>query len=52
VARDKASLDVFSLKDKSLSDLEPDELAEGIIENLEAGLNSFREVLAGLTKAS
>ena len=56
VARDKTSLDVFWLKDKSLTDLdnlpEPDELAEEIIENLEAGLNSFREVLAGLQKAS
>ncbi len=55
-ARDKTSLDVFWLKDKSLTDLdnlpEPDELAEEIIENLEAGLNSFREVLAGLAKAS
>ena len=30
---------------------EPDDLAEEIIENLEAGLNSFREVLAGLQKA-
>lgn len=30
---------------------EPDELAEEIIENLEASLNSFREVLAGLEKA-
>jgi len=54
VARDKTSLDVFWLKDKSLTDLdnlpEPDELAEEIIENLEAGLNSFREVLAGLGK--
>ncbi len=52
IARDKTSLDVFWLKDKSLTDLdnlpEPDELAEEIIENLEAGLNSFREVLAGL----
>lgn len=52
VARDKTSLDVFWLKDKSLTDLdnlpEPDDLAEEIIENLEAGLNSFREVLAGL----
>ena len=51
-ARDKTSLDVFWLKDKSLVDLdnlpEPDELAEQIIENLEAGLESFREVLAGL----
>ena len=55
-ARDKASLDVFWLRDKSLTDLdnlpEPDELAEEIIENLEAGLNSFREVLAGLNKAA
>ncbi|MFC1688224.1 N-6 DNA methylase [Pseudomonadota bacterium] len=54
-ARDKTSLDIFWLKDKSLTDLdnlpEPDELAEEIIENLEAGLNSFREVLAGLEKA-
>jgi type I restriction enzyme M protein len=31
---------------------EPDELAEEIVENLEAGLNSFKEVLAGLEKAS
>ena len=45
-ARDKTSLDVFWLRDKSLTDLdnlpEPDELAEEIIENLEAGLDSFR----------
>ena len=51
-ARDKTSLDVFWLKDRSLADLdnlpEPDELAEEIIENLEAGLSSFREVLQGL----
>lgn len=52
ITRDKTSLDIFWLKDKSLTDLdnlpEPDELAEEIIENLEAGLSSFREVLAGL----
>lgn len=52
VARDKTSLDVFWLKDKSLTDLdnlpEPDELAEEIIENLEAGLDSFRKVLTEL----
>lgn len=39
---------------QSLTDLdnlpEPDELAEEIIENLEAGLNSFREVLNTLGK--
>jgi type I restriction enzyme M protein len=55
-ARDKTSLDVFWLKDKSLTDLdnlpEADDLVEEIIENLEAGLNSFREVLIGLKKAS
>jgi type I restriction enzyme M protein len=54
VARDKTSLDIFWLKDKSLTDLdnlpEPDDLAEDIIENIEAGLASFREVLAGLTR--
>jgi len=53
-ARDKVSLDIFWLKDKSLADLEnlpePDDLAEEIIENLEAGLNSFRDVLAVLNK--
>ena len=42
-ARDKTSLDIFWLKDKGLTHLdnlpEPDELAEEIIENLEAGLN-------------
>ncbi len=52
IARDKTSLDIFWLKDKSLTDLEnlpePDELAEEIIENLEAGLVSFREVLMAL----
>ena len=55
-ARDKTSLDLFWLKDKSLTDLdnlpEPDELAEEIIENLEAGLASFRAVLAGLNKVA
>jgi type I restriction enzyme, R subunit len=49
------SLDIFWLKDKSLTDLDnlpdPDVLAEDIIENLEAGLASFRAVLKGLRKA-
>jgi len=52
IARDKTSLEIFWLKDKSLTDLdnlpEPDDLAEEIIENLEAGLSSFREVLEKL----
>jgi type I restriction enzyme M protein len=52
LARDKTSLDIFWLKDKSLADLdnlpEPDELAGEIIENLEAGLNSFRLIASAL----
>ena len=52
MARDKTSLDIFWLKDKSLTDMEdlpePDILAAEIIENLEAGLASFRAVAAGL----
>lgn len=53
MARDKTSLDIFWLKDKSLADLdnlpEPDELALDIIENLEAELDSFRAVAAALS---
>ena len=52
VARDKTSLDIFWLKDKSLADLDdlpdPEELAGAIIDNLEAGLESFRAVAAAL----
>ena len=52
LARDKASLDLFWLKDKSLTDLdnlpEPDQLAEEILESLEAGLESLRTVLGQL----
>jgi type I restriction enzyme M protein len=52
IARDKTSLDISWLKDKSLADLDnlpdPEELAEDIIENLEAGLASFREIMATL----
>lgn len=52
LARDKAGLDLFWLKDKSLTDLdnmpEPEDLAEEIIENLEAGLESLRSVLLAL----
>ena len=46
VARDKTSLDISWLKDDSLADLDnlpdPDVLAAAIIENLEAGIESFR----------
>jgi len=55
IARDKTSLDVFWLKDKSLTDLdnlpEPDVLAGEIIENLEAGLESFRRALSTLSSS-
>ncbi len=51
-ARDKTSLDIFWLKDKSLTDLEnlpePDELAVEIVEQLEAALTAFRDVQVGL----
>ncbi|HRD72545.1 MAG: SAM-dependent DNA methyltransferase [Xanthomonadales bacterium] len=52
MARDKASLDIFWLKDESLdnlSDLPPPEvLQQEIIDHLEAALASFRDVAAGL----
>jgi type I restriction enzyme M protein len=50
VARDKTNLDIFWLKDKSLADLDnlpdPDILANEIIENMEASLQSFKEIMA------
>lgn len=50
--RDKTSLDLFWIKDKSLADLddlpEPDELAADIIENLQSALDSFQELQAQL----
>jgi len=53
-ARDKTSLDITWLKDKSLADLDnlpdPDVLATEIVENLEAGLESFKEIIASLNK--
>jgi type I restriction enzyme M protein len=52
IARDKTSLDIFWLKDKSLADLdnlpEPDDIAAEIIENVEAGLACFREIAGTL----
>lgn len=54
IARDKTSLDITWLKDKSLTDLDnlpdPDVLALDIVENLEAGLESFRNIIAELGK--
>ena len=52
IARDKTSLDITWLKDKSLADLDnlpdPDVLALDIVENIEAGLASFRAIIEGL----
>ncbi len=52
ISRDKTSLDIFWIKDRSLTDLDnlpdPKDLAEDICENIEAGLNNFRSVLAAL----
>jgi type I restriction enzyme M protein len=54
IARDKTSLDITWLKDKSLADLDnlpdPDELAEEIVENMEGALESFRAIIEGLNK--
>lgn len=51
-ARDKTNLDITWLRDESLSDMEnlpaPDVLALEIIENVEAGLASFKEIVEGL----
>lgn len=55
VARDKASLDIFWLKDDSLDNLDnlppPDVLAQEIVEHLESALASFREVAASLPRS-
>jgi len=54
IARDKASLDIFWLKDDSLDNLDdlppPEVLQQEIIEHLEAALASFRDVMVGLAK--
>lgn len=52
LGRDKTSLDIFWIKDKSLADLDnlpsPDVLADDIIENLQSALESFNELKAQL----
>jgi len=49
VERDKTSLDITWIKDKSLADLDnlpdPDALANDIIENLKSGIESFEEIM-------
>ena len=46
-------MDITWLKDKSLADLDnlpdPDELALEIVENLDAGLESFKAIIVSLT---
>ncbi|WOD18272.1 class I SAM-dependent DNA methyltransferase [Paraburkholderia kirstenboschensis] len=52
IARDKANLDIFWLRDNTLDNLDdlppPDVLQHEIIEHLEAALASFRDVAIGL----
>ncbi len=52
VERDKTSLDISWIKDKSLTDLDnlpdPDVLANEIIENLKAGIESFEEIMLSI----
>jgi len=52
IQRDKASLDIFWLKDESLEDSDnlpdPDVLAREIVENLEGALEQFSGVAGGL----
>ena len=54
IARDTTSLDIPWLKNKFLTDLDnlldPDILALDNVENLEAGLESFRAIIAGWKK--
>ena len=52
ISRDKTSLDIFWIKDKSLADLDnlpdPDVLATDIMENLESAMDSFSELIKAL----
>ena len=52
LARDKTSLDIFWIKDRSLADLDnlpsPDELATDIMESLQSALASFQQLTAKL----
>lgn len=52
VPRDKASLDIFWLRDESLADSanlpDPDVIAEEIVEDLRAALAQFEELWTGL----
>lgn len=56
VARDKASLDIFWLRDESLADSDnlppPEVIAQEIVEDLEAALVQFRLIAADLNGGS
>jgi len=51
ISRDKTSLDISWIKDKSLADLDnlPDELALDIVESLESVLSSFKEIIVKIS---
>jgi type I restriction enzyme M protein len=55
IARDKASLDIFWLKDESLADSDnlpsPEVIAQEIVEDLEAALEQFRLIAGDLNGA-
>ncbi len=52
IKRDKTSLDITWIKDKSLTDLDdlpdPDVLANDILENLRSAIDDFEEIIAAL----
>ncbi|MEK6743685.1 MAG: hypothetical protein AABZ15_08745, partial [Nitrospirota bacterium] len=56
ISRDKASLDIFWLKDESLEASDnlpdPDVIAQEIVEDLEAALEQFREIVGDLGERS
>ncbi len=56
IERDKTNLDIFWLKDDSLTDLdnlpEPEIIAAEIIENLESALESFKAVAESLVSTN
>jgi len=56
IKRDKASLDIFWLKDESLEDSaslpDPDVIATEIAEDLEAALSQFAQIAADLKSPS
>ncbi|MFM7384632.1 MAG: SAM-dependent DNA methyltransferase, partial [Microcystaceae cyanobacterium] len=53
INRDKTSLDITWIKDQSLTDLDnlpdPDILANDIIENLEASIEDFKEIMEAIS---